>query len=155
MLPQTVTAPSSFPLRFPVRESIAARLSAVLTRGSLGLVFLWFGALKLANESPVVTLLEHSFAVLARTPWLQLLGFVEILIAVGLVVPRLAKIAAVAVLLHLCGTLSVAVVAPQLVFAPRFPVLTMEGEFILKNVVLMAAAMAVFLPSLASSRREY
>lgn len=154
MPPTAVTFSLNHRISFPRAEFTAARLSSALMRGSLALVFLWFGALKLMNESPVVALLEHSFAFLARTPWLQLLGLVEILIAVGLVVPRLAKIAAVTVLLHLCGTLSVAVVAPHLVFAPRFPVLTMEGEFILKNVVLMAAAIAVLLPSFAASRRE-
>lgn len=154
MPPTAVTAPLAARFSALPAEFDAVRLSSGLMRGSLALVFLWFGALKLTNESPVVALLQHSFAVLARTPWLQLLGLVEILIAVGLVVPRLAKAAAVTVLLHLCGTLSVAVVAPQLVFAPRFPVLTMEGEFILKNLVLMAAAIAVLLPSLAASQRE-
>jgi len=46
---------------------------------------------------------------------------------------------------HLIGTMSVAIVSPALIFAPVFPVLTMEGEFILKNLVLIVAGFAVLL----------
>jgi putative oxidoreductase len=45
--------------------------------------------------------------------------------------------------LHLLGTLSVALVSPNIIFAPAFPVLTIEGEFILKNLVLITAGLAV------------
>jgi uncharacterized membrane protein YkgB len=65
------------------------------------------------------------------------------MIAVGLVVRRLSKFAATLMMLHLLGTLSVALVSPNLIFAPAFPVLTMTGEFVAKNLVLIMAGLVV------------
>jgi len=56
------------------------------------------------------------------------------LIGAGLIFDRLSKYAALLLVLHLIGTLSVVLVSPATIFVPAFPVLTMEGEFILKNV---------------------
>jgi uncharacterized membrane protein YkgB len=46
-------------------------------------------------------------------------------------------------ILHLFCTLSVAIIAPTVVFAPAFPVLTMDGEFLAKNLVLITAGLVV------------
>jgi hypothetical protein len=64
---------------------------------------------------------------------------------------RWSRYAAALVSAHLLGTLSVALAAPERLFAPFFPALTLEGEFIAKNFVLLAAALAV-LRSGASHR---
>src|SRR6267154_2794040 len=96
-----------------------------LLRLSLATVFLWFGLPKLADVSPVVGLLRSSIPILANTPFLQSLGFVEVCIAIGLSINRLSKPTVFLMILHLLATLSVAVLSPQLVFSPRFPILTM------------------------------
>ena len=95
------------------------------------------------NLSPVVDLLRNSFPLLATSPYLELLGLTEMLIAVGLIFDRWSKQAAVLMLLHLLGTLSVTIVSPKLIFAPAFPVLTMTGEFVAKNLVLIMAGLVV------------
>lgn len=115
----------------------------LLLRLSLATVFLWFGLLKLAGVSPVVTLLRSSIPILASTPFLQSLGLVEVCIAIGLSINRLSKPAGLLMILHLLATLSVVVLSPQLVFSPRFPVLTMAGEFLVKNLVLIAGGIAI------------
>jgi uncharacterized membrane protein YkgB len=46
-------------------------------------------------------------------------------------------------ILHLFCTLSVAIIAPTVVFAPAFPVLTMDGEFLAKNLVLITARLVI------------
>ena len=121
----------------------AQRQVTFLLRLSLAIVFFWFGVLKLIEMSPVVELLRSSFPVLARSPYLELLGLAEIIIAAGLLVDRLSKPAAALMILHLLGTLSVVWVSPALVFAPAFPVLTMAGEFLAKNVVFIMAGLVV------------
>ena len=71
--------------RFLIRAAPAA---AVALRLSLGLIFLWFGALKLAGDSPVVALVS------ATLPWgnpdvvVPLLGAVEVGLGIGLLVGR-------------------------------------------------------------------
>jgi uncharacterized membrane protein YkgB len=46
-------------------------------------------------------------------------------------------------ILHLFCTLSLAIVAPTLLFAAAFPVLTLDGEFLAKNFVLITAGLVV------------
>jgi putative oxidoreductase len=114
-----------------------------MLRLSLAIVFVWFGALKLIDSSPAVQLIRQSFPLFASSPYLELLGLAEMLIGAGLIFDRLSKYAALLLVLHLIGTLCVVLVSPATIFAPAFPVLTMEGEFILKNVVLIVAGLAV------------
>ena len=114
-----------------------------LLRLSLAAIFFWFGMLKLAGVSPAVDLLRHSIPFLAVPPYIELLGLAEIVIAVGLVIERLANQAATLMILHLFCTLSIAIISPTLIFAPAFPVLTMDGEFLAKNFVLITAGLVV------------
>jgi len=124
-------------------RDLAARYAVFLLRLSLAIVFFWFGVLKVANLSPVAGLLRASIPFLADSPYLQILGIVEITIGTGLLFDRLTKQATALMVLHLLGTLSVLVIAPSVIFAPAFPVLTMAGEFVLKNVVLISAALVI------------
>lgn len=121
----------------------AQRNAMFMLRLSLAAVFFWFGILKVANVSPAVDLLKHSFTFLATTPYIQCLGVAEMFIGIGLVSNRLSKQATVLMVLHLVGTLSVAIIAPSLIFAPSFPVLTMDGEFLVKNLVLIMAGLVI------------
>ncbi|MCI0487593.1 MAG: hypothetical protein L0229_13460 [Blastocatellia bacterium] len=114
-----------------------------LLRLSLAAVFFWFGILKVAGLSPVLGLLQDSFPMLAHSPYLELLGLGEMMIAAGLVVDRFANHASLLMVLHLVATLTVVLVSPAIVFAPEFPVLTMEGEFIAKNIVLITAGLVI------------
>jgi uncharacterized membrane protein YkgB len=133
------------------RLSPASRIAAlarvirvtVLLRFSLAAIFFWFGMLKLTGVSPVVGLLRSSIPLLAGSPYIELLGLAEIVIAIGLVIERLAGQAATLMILHLFCTLTVAIIAPTVVFAPAFPVLTLDGEFLAKNLVLITAGLVV------------
>jgi putative oxidoreductase len=129
------------------------RTPIFLLRLSLATVFLWFGLLKLASVSPVVPLLKSSLPILAATPFLQLLGAVEVGIAVGLVSSRSSRHTVFLMILHLLATLSVAVLSPQLIFAPRFPILTMAGEFLVKNLVLIAGGIVIMFSREARTPR--
>src|SRR5437667_10383101 len=90
---------------------ISQRSAHRLLTWSLSLTFLWFGFLKVINMSPVVGLLQHSFSFFANQPFLGLLGFFEMLIAIGLLIPRIRKITISLTILHLFGTISVICVA--------------------------------------------
>jgi putative oxidoreductase len=135
-------------IAFPIK--LARPRATFLLRLSLAAVFFWFGVLKLADVSPVTELLRGSLPFLARSPFIELLGVAEMIIAAGLVVDRLSKQAAVLMVLHLICTLGVVLISPSLVFAPRFPVLTMQGEFLAKNLVFIAAGLVVLFSNEAS-----
>jgi uncharacterized membrane protein YkgB len=134
-------------------REFAARHALFLLRLSLATVFFWFGALKVANVSPVIALLRGSIPFLADSPYLQILGVAEIAIGFGMIIERLSKQATLLMILHLLGTLSLVVIAPGVLFAPAFPVLTMAGEFVLKNIVLITSALVLIAGGRVNPRR--
>lgn len=111
----------------------------MILRIALGVVFFWFGILKLFAVSPVQEIIHQALPSLLGESQLFMfaLAFVEILIGVAFLVNRYVKIAAFVMLGHL--TIATVTVLFTQGFDPRFPVLSIEGEFALKNIVLMAA----------------
>jgi uncharacterized membrane protein YphA (DoxX/SURF4 family) len=120
----------------------AAPVAPVALRLSLGLIFLWFGVLKLAGDSPVTMLVS------ATLPWgdpdmvVRVLGVVEVGLGLGLLVGRAQRLLLVVLALHLAGTFLTFVMAPDLTMQGGNPfMLTADGEFVLKNLVLISAAL--------------
>jgi putative oxidoreductase len=112
---------------------------------SLGIVYLWFGALKLAHLSPVLELIRRTSPLLATAPFYNALALSELAIGLMLLAGVWRRWTAASAVLHLMGTFSVVFSSPQTAFRPRFPILTMEGEFVVKNIVLLAAAGTLWL----------
>lgn len=129
-----------------VRESIADAMLRPdrLLRLSLGIVYLWFGALKIVGMSPVLELVRAAHPSLATLPSYVALAAFEVSLGVLLLIGVWSRMTAAAAMLHLFGTFAVVVSSPRLVFQPWFPFLTMEGEFVVKNLVLLAAAAALW-----------
>jgi uncharacterized membrane protein YphA (DoxX/SURF4 family) len=160
-IPNPQTTPLPRPDAIPkqigsVRRADPGFASIWLLQGSLGAVYLWFGALKLTDHSPVHALLKAAYGSLVTQPLYVALAVFEIALGLVLLTGSLRRWAALAAIFHLLGTFSILVVAPVLAFAPAFPALTMAGEFIVKNVVLIAAAGALLLerrshPNLAAA----
>jgi len=133
---------------------LTQRSAHTLLTWSLSLTFFWFGFLKVVNLSPVVDLLQHTFSFFATQPFLGLLGLFEMLIAIGLLIPKIRKITIFLTILHLFGTISVVCIAPNILFAPYFPALTMEGEFIFKNFILISACLMLLFTNRDPSSRS-
>ncbi|WP_229068765.1 DoxX family membrane protein [Actinoplanes sp. DH11] len=126
----------------------AQRHGLLLLRLSLGVVFVWFAIPKLKpGLSPVDTLAQDTigaltFGVLTGQPATSLLAVLEFSIGVGLLLGLLLRTTLVALLLQMAGTLTPLILFPQLTWkAPG--VLTLEGQFIVKNLVLIAAGVAI------------
>lgn len=128
------------------RDSIADAMLRPdrLLRLSLGIVYLWFGALKIVGMSPVLELVRAAHPSLAMVPLYVALAAFEVSLGVLLLIGVWSRTTAAAAMLHLFGTFAVVVSSPRLVFQPWFPFLTMEGEFVVKNLVLLAAAAALW-----------
>jgi uncharacterized membrane protein YkgB len=115
-----------------------------LLRVSLGVVFVWFGALKVAGVTPVTEL------VAATVPWFDpgwvvpALGWFEIALGLGLVIGYGLGWVCAAMVAHLGGTFLTVVMQPDAMFQHGNPLmLTMEGEFVAKNLVLITAALVI------------
>ena len=114
-------------------------------RWSIALVFFWFGALKVFGYNPVDYIIEGTFPMLAGDNGTLFLGIVEVVIGIGLAINLLPLITHLALIGHLAGTMLTFVVNPGLMFQPYFPILTLEGEFVIKNIVLAMAGIVVLI----------
>jgi putative oxidoreductase len=120
----------------------------LLLRGSLGLTFVWFGALKLAGQPTLPASL-----IAAITPMLDpdlsvpLVGAVEVALGAGLLVGRFMPVFLAGVALQLSGTFLVLVLRPDVAFVDGNPLVL--GEYVVKNLVLLAAIAALALHTLS------
>ena len=115
-----------------------------LLRLALGLVFIWFGALKLLGRSPVATLVAQTVYWVPAACFVPFLGVWEIAVGVGLLFRIALRLTLFLFWLQLAGTFLVLVLRPDIAFQGRDPLLlTTEGEFVIKNLVLIAAGLVV------------
>jgi uncharacterized membrane protein YkgB len=120
------------------------RWSVPALRVAMGLVFLWFGALKVFGVSPVTPMLKATYSFMALPAFTVMLGAWEILIGIGLVFKLALRHALLLLCLHLTGTLTAAWLAPSYFFVDGNPlVLTVSGEFVAKNLVFLMAGFVV------------
>lgn len=112
-------------------------------RIALGLIFVWFGALKVFGFNPVYSIVAATFPIFATELGNNILGALETAIGIGLLFNIFPMLIYSALILHLFGTLATFIIAPNLMFHPYFPILTLEGEFVFKNVALATAGLAV------------
>jgi len=131
--------------------------TVLLLRLGLGVVFLWFGALKLVpGLSPAEALVAKTVcSIVDPHVFVPLLAVWECAIGLGLLLRRYLRVTLVLLGVHMAGTFLPLVTCPEAVWT-RFPYAwTLEGQYILKNLVLIAAAISVAnsLRNGGSSRR--
>lgn len=120
------------------------RWSLPALRVSLGVVFVWFGALKVLDVTPVYDMVAATVYWVDPAWFVPALGVVEILIGIGLIGGWLLRWVLLAFVLQMAGTALVFLVRPEVAFQDGNPLkLTVEGEFVLKNLVLLAAGLVV------------
>lgn len=121
-------------------------LSTKLLRIALGVVVLWIGALKFTDPEGVVALLQASLPFLAFPAFAYLLGVVEVLTALWLFSGKALKWAGLFLAGLFAGTLTIFLIAPAVSYGDKgFPFLSLAGEFLLKDLVLIAVALSFFL----------
>jgi hypothetical protein len=117
----------------------------------VGIVLLWIRVVHLINPSPVVALLGASLPFLAFSGFVHLLGAFEILLAVALFVDIAVRYVGLGLMGLFLSTLLIFVITPQIVYGDRgFPLLLLMGQFLLKDVALLAAS--VTLVAMATER---
>ena len=121
-----------------------ARHGVTFLRISMGIVFFWFGVLKLTPElSPAETLIRESITFFSMSWFLPLLAVWEMAIGLGFITGRFMRLTILLLFLQMPGTISPVFLRPDLVFT-QFPFgLTLEGQYIVKNMVLISAALVV------------
>jgi len=113
-------------------------------RLSLAVVFIWFGLLKVVGKSPVADLVARTVYWVRPELFVPFLGIWEIVIGLGLLLRRALRLTLLLFWLQLAGTFLVIVLRPDIAFQGGNPLLlTTEGEFVIKNLVLIASGLVV------------
>ena len=126
-----------------------AEHGVVLLRVSLGIIFLWFGGLKFVPDlSPAEDLAQRTietvtFGLVQPHVSIILLAAVECLIGVGLITGVLLRATLLLLWLQMLGTVLPLFLFPQDTFihAPYAP--TLEGQYIIKNLVIISASLVI------------
>jgi len=126
-----------------------ARVGVPVIRIALGIVFLWFGVLKFfPNLSPAEDLAARtierlSFGAIQPAVSLPVLAAWESLIGIGLILNRWMRGVLFLLAVQMAGTFTPLVLFPDETFSVWPLVPTLEGQYIIKNIVLIGAAMVV------------
>jgi uncharacterized membrane protein YkgB len=116
-----------------------------LLRYSLAIVFIWFGILKPFGLSPANALVARTVPWFSSAWFIPFLGLVEVAIGMGLMFRRFTAAALVLLFLQMAGTMLPLVTLVDICYT-HFPYgLTLEGQYIIKNLVLISAAISVAL----------
>ncbi len=125
-----------------------ARWGIPLLRGALAVIFVWFGVLKPLGASPAAPLVLATvewMPLLAPETWLAVIGWWEVAIGLCFLWTPAVRVAIALLALQMVGTFLPLVLLPDVTFqAGRFPwAPTVEGQYIFKNLLIIAAALVV------------
>jgi len=113
-------------------------------RISVGVVFVWFGALKIFDVTPVTELVANTVYWFDPAWVVPTLGVVEVAVGLGLLFKVALRSVLALFFLQMLGTFLVFIVQPEVAFVDGNPLLlTTEGEFVVKNLVLLSAGLVI------------
>lgn len=131
-------------------EEIRHWLSSLvwINRFALSVVFIWFGALKLFHLSPAEPLITHLHNITLSglidiDKFIVLLGFAECTIGLLWLLPSITKWAFHIFSLHMFTTFLPLAFLTGETWQNQFA-LTLTGQYIVKNIVLIASATTIF-----------
>ena len=136
------------------------RFSIPGLRISLGLCFLWFGVLKFipdcspACEIAATTIQRLSFGLLSETVSIYSLAAFESLIGLSLIFKIKLNFSLWMLIGHLLFTFSTFIVVPEMVTGEKSFSLSIEGQYVIKNIVLIFAALTIFARTGQSHLRD-
>ncbi len=117
-----------------------------VARFSVFLIFFWFGFIKLLGLSPASPLAE---ALTAKTVGIQYfetlfytIAILECIVGILFLFPKLTRIVIPLLLLHMVIVCSPLVLVPEYTWQ-SFMVPTLEGQYIIKNAVVIAVAIGI------------
>ena len=114
-----------------------------LLRYSLAAVFIWFGVLKPLGVSSATALVSETVYFLPPELFVPILGVWEMASGVSLLHKRLLRVGIALLLLQMAGTFLPLILLPDISFI-TFPIVpSLEGQYIIKNLVLISGALVI------------
>lgn len=113
-------------------------------RYSLAIIFIWFGLLKVVDYSPATDLVTQTVYWFDSSWFVPLLGWWEVVIGFCFLFKPLIRIAIGLLAPQMLGTFLPLVLLSKITFQQgNYLLPTLEGQYIIKNLVIIAAAMVI------------
>jgi uncharacterized membrane protein YkgB len=127
------------------------RAAFIFGHVALFIVFVWFGALKMFDLSPatplVLELFNHTLSGLVSFDIFNVaFGGFEVLIGILFIIPRAERIALALLIPHMLMTILPLFLLPDSAWTGAL-VPTLEGQYMIKNLVIVALAANIFADS--------
>jgi uncharacterized membrane protein YkgB len=151
-----------------LRSSRMSAIAPLIARYGLAIVLAWFGAMKFTSyEAQGIShwvanspLLSWMYNIMSIDAFGRLNGSIELLVAALLAVkpwlPKASVVGGVFASLFFVTTLSFMVTTPGVgeASAGGFPVLSADGEFLMKDIANLGLALWLLADSIAATRRQ-
>ncbi len=113
-------------------------------RYSLGVIYIWFGILKPFGLSPAQELVENTVYWFDNPKtFIPILGWWEVVIGLTMCIKSLIRVSIFLLFIQMPGTFLPLILLPEVCFS-NFPFgLTLEGQYIVKNLIIISAALVV------------
>jgi uncharacterized membrane protein YkgB len=121
---------------------------SIALRISLGVIFIWFGLLKTVGLSPAEPLVLATVGWMPffdALTWVIIIGWWEVAIGVLFLFRKTIRIAIPLLAMQMAGTFLPLIILTAITFQPgHIPYApTMEGQYIIKNLLIISAALVV------------
>lgn len=126
-----------------------AKYGLSFLRISIGIIFFWFGILKFfegmspAQDLAIRTIEVITFGLIGEKVIIFGLATWEVLIGIGLITKVLFRETLLLLFLQMIGTFLPVFIFPELVFNIFPHSLTIEGQYIIKNLVIVSAGIVL------------
>lgn len=122
------------------------KISVPVARIGLFIVFFWFGALKVVGQSPasglVADLLKRTIPFMEPNTFIFFFGIFEVLIGILFIIKGAERVVIPLLFIHMIMTFGPLILLPAVTWS-GFLIPTLEGQYIIKNVVIIAAAIGI------------
>lgn len=126
--------------------SLCRKMFMPMVRFALFVVFFWFGFLKVIGESPasgvVQNLFNETMPIMEFSSFLILFGLFECLIGILFIIPKMERVVIPLLFVHMITTAGPLFLLTSETWS-GFMIPTMEGQYIIKNLVIIAAAVGI------------
>lgn len=131
-----------------------------MLRISIGIIFFWFGILKFfpgaspAQDLAIRTISLLTFGILPASVIINMLALWEVVIGIGFITGKYLKTTLLLLFAQMLGTFTPVFLFPAEVFTaiPYAP--TLEGQYIIKNIVIVSAGFVIGAKVFGNSQKN-